>query len=531
MKERTQKFFSNNRNVIIVVIIFLLIVCPAIYTMTGIIKNAKEAASSYSTAVYFPAYPAPNMQGKNAKQIALINRGEYLVKAGDCIACHTNTAVKGPAFAGGLPMQTAFGTIYTPNITPDKETGLGTWSEDDFIKAMHDGISPSGTYYYPAFPYLYFNLVTYDDLKAIKFYLDNIPPVHQVNRENDMVWPFNWRFLQLGWRIMFFNPYNTGPYQTNPKESAQWNRGAYLVEGLGHCAMCHTPSHNIVSEQLSLGAPIRKYSLTGAVVQGYLAPNITKTNLGGIPDNELIQIFTEARLLGGGQVQGPMLEAVHDSLSHLTINDLLAIGIYLKTVESVMPPEPDIGTGVSGAYIYNSYCSGCHNIGVGGAPKFGDAASWGPLARSGMKKLYTVAIQGGGNMPAKGTCLHCSDLQIKQAVDYLVASALNSEQAQPQTQVLSKSTKLTSSQAQKIYDNNCSTCHSSGQKNVPQLGDQKAWKPIVGTGFLKAYQNIVAGRNGHPAHGGCVQCSDEELLAAVKYMLQKAAPNNNYILW
>lgn len=417
----------------ILIVILVLILIPASITLIGIYQNVGKMAKAYSTTYYFPSYPTPNIKGKTKEQIELIKRGDYLVKAGDCIACHTDTASKGQAFAGGLAMQTAFGAIYSPNITSDKKTGIGNWTDEQFIKAMHEGISPSGEYYYPAFPYLYFNLVTVPDLKAIKAYLDSIPAIYQENRENDMVWPFNWRFLQIFWRFLFFNP-NDGPFKPTPNQSPAWNRGAYLVEGLGHCAMCHTPSYYIISEDLSLGAPIRKYNLTGAYIQGYVAPNITKANLGAIPDNELLKIFTDYNLLGGGKLQGPMLEAVHDSLIHLTTGDLLAMIAYLKTLEITMPEELRIGRTGLGESIYNSYCSGCHATGVGGAPKLGDAASWGPLARSGMQKLYTVAIRGGGNMPAKGTCIRCSDQQIKEAVDFMVAASINPPKQEGETQ-------------------------------------------------------------------------------------------------
>ncbi len=295
-------------------------------------------------------------------------------------------AEKGPSFWGGLAMKTPFGTIYTPNITPDKETGIGDWTDEQFIKAMHDGISPIGSPYYPAFPYLYFNLVSYDDLRAIKAYLGSLPPIHLENRQNKMVWPFNWRFLQYGWRLLFFNS-TVGPLKPDPQMAKQWNRGAYLVEGLGHCAMCHTPSYSLLNSNLSLGAPIRKYNLTGAIVQGYLAPNITQTNLGGISDKEMVNILTQAHLLGGGNIQGPMLEAVHDSLSQLTTADLIAISTYLKSVKSTMPYESKPRSSNIGADIYHNYCSGCHASGVDGAPKFGDTASWAPLVKSGMEEL------------------------------------------------------------------------------------------------------------------------------------------------
>lgn len=417
-----KRAFYQQRKFIIIAIIIVILLMPLIYIIIGVNVNLQKMKKAYSVTYNFPTYPTPNLTGKTAAEIALIKRGDYLVKAGDCIACHTNTVENNPPFSGGLPMQTPFGVIYTPNITADKETGIGTWSDEQFIKAMREGIAPNGDYYYPAFPFIYFNKVNDDDLKAIKAYLENIPTVHLKNRDNDMVFPFNWRFLQLGWRILFFH--NGGPYQADPQQSAAWNRGAYLVEGLGHCAMCHTPSYHIITENVSLGAPILKHNLTGANIQGYLAPNITKTNLGAIPDNELLRIFTNYELLGGGTLQGPMLEAVHDSLIHLSREDLLAMIVYLKTVESEMPRQPYYTESGLGETIYNSYCSGCHSTGVGGAPKVGNAASWGPLARSGINKLYAIAINGGGNMPARGTCIKCSDYEIKLAVDYMVAVTL-----------------------------------------------------------------------------------------------------------
>jgi cytochrome c5 len=371
-------------------------------------------------------------------------------------------------------------------------------------------------------------MITTDDLKAIKTYLDNIPAVHKKNRANDMVWPFNWRSIQSIWRILFFDA-NRGPFKSNPDKSAVWNRGAYLVEGLGHCAMCHTPSHTLLNQNLSLGAPIRKYDLTGNVVQGYLAPNITQTNLGAITDQQMIDIFTKGVLLGGGNIQGPMLEAVHDSLSHLTTEDLIAISTYLRDMKSTLPNQPIPGTNSEGAIIYNNYCSGCHASGVGGAPRFGDAASWAPLAKSGMKKLYMVAINGVGDMPPKGTCYDCMNSDIEAAVNYMVATALKG----PNQPVIVATTQahLTMADGKRIYQANCSSCHDTGKNNAPKIGDKQAWKPIVDTGILLAFQNVAGGFQGHPKRGDCKQCSDAELLAAVKYIMQEGATNQNYILW
>jgi mono/diheme cytochrome c family protein len=166
---------------------------------------------------------------------SLVAQGEYLARAGDCIACHT--APEGKPFAGGLPMSTPFGTLYTSNITPDRETGIGTWTADQFYAMLHTGRFPDGGLLYPAMPFGSYTKVTRPDSDAIFAYLKTIPPVRQPNRPHDLTFPFNNRSLILGWRTLFFKE---GEYEPDPSQSAEWNRGAYLIEGLGHCGMCHT---------------------------------------------------------------------------------------------------------------------------------------------------------------------------------------------------------------------------------------------------------------------------------------------------
>jgi mono/diheme cytochrome c family protein len=166
----------------------------------------------------------------------LIAKGEYLARAGDCIACHTNPG--GALFAGGRPMVTPFGTLYTSNITPDSTDGIGSWTADQFYGAMHTGRFPDGGLIYPAMPFASYTKVTRADSDAIFAYLRSVPPVDQPNRPNDLRFPFNNRQLILGWRTLFFQQ---GEYVPSPAKSAEWNRGAYLVEGLGHCTMCHSP--------------------------------------------------------------------------------------------------------------------------------------------------------------------------------------------------------------------------------------------------------------------------------------------------
>lgn len=524
MKKLIQKFFSKTRNVVLTIIVVLIVIFIIKHIYTSVQKNVQAMAEEAGeTITYTPSYPVPNTSGKSHAEVEQIKRGEYLTKAGDCIACHTNSLKEGVPFAGGLPMQTPFGTIYSPNITPDKETGIGNWTEEQFITAMHKGLSPRGKLYYPAFPYLYFSKVTVEDIKAIKAYFDSIPPVHQVTQKNEMVWPFNWRFLQSGWRLLFFNPANTGPFKANPNQSEEWNRGAYLVEGLGHCAMCHTPSYYILSEKYPLGAPIKKYNLTGAKIQGYLAPNISKMNIESIPNEEFLQVFTHNRLIGGGKIEGPMLEANENSLKYLTRSDLSSIITYLKSVESKSPPKPKAGPGGAGKGIYQSYCEGCHASGAGGAPRFGDPGSWETPLKNGMPSVYTNAIKGINGMPAKGTCFTCTDQEVKEAVDYMVNAVSGKKAVAPLK-------KLTMADGKRIYEENCSVCHNTGFKGAPKVGDKQAFKASVKAGFLQSYLDVIMGRHGHPPRGGCADCSDADIKAAVKYMLTESS-NQDYSLW
>ena len=174
-------------------------------------------------------------QGTN---YSTLERGRYLVNAGNCAACHT--AEGGKPFAGGRAIPTPFGTIYSTNITPDRETGIGAWSNAEFYKAMHEGIGRDGKHLYPAFPYPWYTKLTASDVHAIKAYLGALPAVRQENKPSELPWPLSMRAVMAGWNALFFHK---GGFRTDPNKSAQWNRGAYLVEGLGHCAACHTPKN------------------------------------------------------------------------------------------------------------------------------------------------------------------------------------------------------------------------------------------------------------------------------------------------
>lgn len=442
----------------------------------------------------YAQYPKINYgSGVKADQL---KRGEYLVKMGDCIACHTEPG--GQAFAGGLAFDTPFGTIYSPNITPDKDNGIGRSTDPQFFKAVREGISPDGQYFYPAFPFPYYNKLTDQDLQDIRAYLNAIPAVKKANRDNHMMFPFNWRFLQLGWRLMFFEFQKTGAYQAEPNRDAAWNRGAYLVLGLGHCDMCHTPMYYLLSKKFVLGAPIKKYHLAGGFVNGFYAPNITGSRMKDVSVAQLADVFLHDKLLEGGEVQGPMREANHDSFQYLTDEDISAIHSYLATVQSKIPPKPKMGTGLeAGKKIYEQYCAACHASGVGGAPKFGDASAWEPLVKLGMDTLYNNAIHGIRAMPPKGTCATCSDDDIKNTVQYIVdqSTGAHAAAAQPAPQ---PPKQLTLADGKQLYEQYCQACHNGAYPGAPKTGDKTAWQPLIAKGIDVLILNTVNGVGNMP---------------------------------
>jgi len=466
----------------------------------------------------------PTIDYGTDKQAALLKRGEYLTKMGDCIACHTDTDHHGVAFAGGYAIKTPFGTFYSPNITSDKETGIGKWTDDEFVRAMQHGISPQGYNYFPVFPYTSFTRVTREDLLAIKAYLFSLPPIHEMPRKNDVPFPFSWRFLQYGWKLLFFD-FNKGVYQYDATKSADWNRGAYIVEGLGHCGECHTPRN-------MFGAMKRAYALTGAFVEGYYAANITSTGLKGVADQEIVEVFTKNKKFhGAGAVGGPMLEVNIDSLTYLTQDDLNAIVTYLKTVKSKEPEAPKASGKLeasAGQDIYTAHCAVCHDTGAAGAPKIGDAADWSSRMKQGMATVLNHAINGYNSMPPRGACMTCSDAEIKAAVEYILDKSKGSAGAEVAPP---KAPKLTLADGKKVYDETCSVCHAEGKLGAPKMGDQKAWAPLIAQNMDVLIYRAIHGYRRMPPRGTCIDCSDAEIIAAVKYMVQHSQSGADYSLW
>jgi mono/diheme cytochrome c family protein len=301
----------------------------------------------------------------------LLNRGEYLARAGDCVACHTEPT--GKPFAGGRPMPTPFGNIYVPNITPDDETGIGLWSSDDFYRAMHNGVTRDGTLMYPAMPFASYTKVTRADCDAIFAYLQSVAPVKQKNRPHELRFPFNRRDLLVGWRALYFKE---GEYQPDPKQSAQWNRGAYLVEGLGHCAMCHTAINR-------LGGSSEAQAFEGGMIpnQNWYAPSLTSNREAGLGEwslkdiVDLLQVGVSRR----ATVYGPMAEVVYNSLQYMSDEDAEAMAVYLKGLpqRESEPPPPSSARLVQPAVMeagrrnYEKQCAMCHGSeGKGFPPDF-----------------------------------------------------------------------------------------------------------------------------------------------------------------
>lgn len=315
--------------------------------------HAQDTPSAQS-ALNAPAAKAAPPTSANADGDAdSAERGLYLARAGDCIACHT--AEGGKPFAGGLPLQTPFGKIVASNITPDKDTGIGTWSDAEFIRAVKEGRGKHGEHLYPAMPYTAYAKVSDQDVRDIKAYLDTVPPVHNKVEANQLPFPFNIRMLMFGWNLLFFDK---TPFKNNDKQSVEWNRGAYLVQGLGHCASCHTAKNFLGGDEAAL---------QGGSLQGWYAPEITSnpyTGLGNWSTEDIVEY-----LHTGGNARsvasGPMAEAVSNSLQHLSTADLHAVGVYLKSFpgsDRKAPAALDASdaTMTLGHSLFMANCAACH---------------------------------------------------------------------------------------------------------------------------------------------------------------------------
>ncbi|WP_035714377.1 c-type cytochrome [Azorhizobium doebereinerae] len=354
-----------------------------------------------------------------------ITRGQYLATAGDCVSCHT--APGGKPFAGGRGIMTPFGVIYTPNITPDRETGLGAWSNDDFVAAMQHGVGKDGELLYPALPYPYYTKVTRTDLVAIKAYLDTLDPVRNEAPPNGLPFPLNIRTALMGWNMLFFTP---GEFQPVAGKSDEWNRGAYLVEGLGHCGACHTPKN-------ALGGDKGDKVLAGGVLDEWTAPNLggdLRTGLGAWSTEDIVQYLKTGRNAKSA-ASGPMAEVVYYSTQHMTDADLKAMATYLKDragAPAPVAPQPVAATDPvmqAGLAIYQDNCSACHvSSGEGIARLFPALKGSAVVQADEPETLVRVVVQGtraaatraaptGPGMPAFDWKL--SDAQVASLLTYI----------------------------------------------------------------------------------------------------------------
>lgn len=259
-------------------------------------------------------------------------RGAYLAKAAGCVGCHTEAKKDATPFAGGRALKTPFGVFYGPNITPHPSAGLGRWSEADFVRALRLGMRPDGEHYFPAFPYPSFTRITDSDLRDLWAYLRTLPPSARANRDHDLRFPFGWRFLVTFWKWLFFSP---GPFSADPARTPLLQRGAYLVEALGHCGECHTPRN-------FLGGPKRDRALAGAAKgpEGDRIANLTPAKLKKWSDGEL-KSFLQTGLTPDGDVAAETMgEVIRNTTAELTASDLAAVIAYLRALPAIAD-EPD----------------------------------------------------------------------------------------------------------------------------------------------------------------------------------------------
>ena len=334
----------------------------AILSAAGLAVSQMLPLPAHPSAAVTPQGLLSQSFADSLPNAAQLRRGQYLVAAGDCISCHLREG--GEPFAGGLGLNTPFGIIYSPNITPDRNTGIGAWSSEQFYRAMHDGKGAQGEDLYPAFPYPWFRRVSREDDDAIFAYLMTVPAVNYTAPKNDLAFPLNFRTLVGGWNVLFLDSHN---FQPDPGQSAEWNRGAYLVKGLGHCGACHTPKN-------SLGADKPKQELHGGKLDNWVAPDLTSNMRVGLGDWSVDEI---AEFLATGRnahsaAGGAMADVIGYSTSYMNDADRHAIAVYLKAQPASPSPAasaPENGAMRRGAQVYSDACASCHLDGGVGQSK------------------------------------------------------------------------------------------------------------------------------------------------------------------
>ncbi len=381
-----------------------------------VFAGAIQVGAMLAATTFAPAFAAD-------QSFERVERGKMLTTAGDCVACHT--ALGGAPFAGGLAVDTPFGAVVAPNITPDVATGIGGWTDDQFVRAMQTGIGHDGEHLYPAFPYPYFTRVDRKDLLAIRAYLNTLDPVSNAVERNQLNFPFDIRLSMFGWNTLFFDK---GPLQPVPGKSAEWNEGRYLVEGLGHCGACHT-SKNF------MGADKDSQHLQGGDIQDWFAPALTgdlRTGLGGWSVDQVVEYLQTGRNAISA-ASGPMADVVKNSTSQLPVAELHAMATYLKDQQApTTAPTPVAATDPvmqAGAAIYADNCAACHTSGGGGIARMFPALKGSAVVQSdspttllrvvliGAQAADTAAAPTGPAMPPFAWKL--SDAQVAAVTTYI----------------------------------------------------------------------------------------------------------------
>jgi mono/diheme cytochrome c family protein len=360
----------------------------------------------------------------DAQRFAQIEKGRYLATVADCAACHT-LPDNGKSYAGGRPIETPFGNIVSANITPDHETGIGAWSDQQFDDAVRRGVRPNGDRLYPAMPYPAYTKMSHDDVIAIRAYLQSVAPVRNVVNRSTLPFPFDIRTSMLGWDWMFFSP---GELKPDPQKPPEWNRGRYLVEGLGHCTSCHTNKN-------FLGADKSSGYLQGYRVQGWYAPDLTNDERTGLGRWSLDDVI--AYLKTGhnrtSTATGPMAEEIAHSSSHWNDDDLKAAAIYLKSLQGRKDNPDKVATNdpvmVAGQAIYRDVCSACHMIDGKGIPQLFPSLAEAPSVRQqDPASLIRIVLRGARSVPTDpeptapgmpGFSWQLDDAQIAAVVTYV----------------------------------------------------------------------------------------------------------------
>jgi len=340
--------------------------------LIGLIAASVVGIGGFAALAWRPEIAPITPPAASAFAPELLARGEALAGAGYCATCHT--AKNGKPYAGGYAMQTGFGVIYSTNITPDPKTGIGAWSEEAFRRAMHEGVTRGGSHLFPAFPYDHFTKLSDADVSALYAYLMTRAPIDATPRANTIPFPLNIRALQAGWKLLFFR---SGRFEAQPDRGPEWNRGAYLAEGISHCGACHTPRN-------LLGAEERSQAYAGALIDNWLAPPLTKANPSPAPwsQDELFAYLRKGVSRLHGTATGPMSPVVHDGLVRLPDADLHALAVYFADVDDAEARAGEatpaiqwalaadrIGVGEpydATSRLYTAACASCHYNGGDG---------------------------------------------------------------------------------------------------------------------------------------------------------------------